>query len=361
MQSTAGNNDVRLVVISNAVDGTLCSYLPGNGVLSPYRQTKSGDKVMPLALLPDGNAFIAHTRGEKKAFLYYCPTSLDDFPGQPVYTPVADNLVYLAVSAKKSFLYGVSYDTNQLIVYDLPALLCGECRVVAVANDIPHAHCVAISTDERFVYVSSLTTGHIFIFRWQQQTLVAHGSMLIAPDFGPRHLRLHASSSTLYVISEFQGRVAALHIDAQTGLLTLDSLAERPASLAHLQDGFARPGATAAVQPDPALLANLCWAAEIQVTADARFIYTTERTSSRILLWRRDERGQLACSFWTETQTQPRSIKLTPCDNYLISCGEKSTSISLYRIDKTNGELHLLAQYPGGQGANCIEIVSMQA
>lgn len=355
------NDDILLVVISNAVDGTLCSYLPGKGTLSPYRQTKSGDKVMPLALLPDGNAFIAHTRGEEKALLYYCPTSLDDFPGNPVHTPVADNLVYIAVSAQKSFLYGVSYDTGQLIVYDLLALQRGESRVVAVANDIPHAHCVAMSPDERFVYVSSLTTGRIFIFRWQQQTLIASGSILIAPDFGPRHLRLHALSSTLYVISEFQGRVAALHIDAQTGLLSLDSLAERPASLAHLQDGFARPGATAAVQPDPASLANRCWAAEIQVTADARFIYTTERTSSRILLWRRDERGQLACSFWTETQTQPRSIKLTPCDGYLISSGEKSASISLYRIDKINGELHLLAQYPGGQGANCIEIVSLRA
>lgn len=352
------SDKVLLVVISNAIDGTLCVYCLENGTLSLYRQINAGDKVMPLALLPDGKTLIAHTRGEQKAFLYYHPDSSAAFPGLPVRTPVADNLVYIAASATSPYLYGVSYDTNQVMVYDLPALQRGEYRVVTTADDIPHAHCVAISPDERFVYVSSLSTGRIFVFRWQQQKLVAQGSTLIAADFGPRHLRLHAPSSTLYAISEFQGRIAALHLDAQTGQLTLETLSERPAALAHLQDGFARPGATAPVQPDPARLANLCWAAEIQITADARFIYTTERTSSRILLWRRDTHGQLTCTFWIATETQPRSIQLTPCGNYLVCCGEKSTTIALYRIDERSGELHVQAQSPGGQGANCIEIVS---
>ncbi|EOW6745176.1 hypothetical protein ACOZ0W_004407 [Cronobacter dublinensis] len=66
MQSIAGNNDVRLVVILSAVDDALCPYLLGNRILSPCRQTKSGDKATPL----------------------------DDFPGQSVHTPMVDNLVY---------------------------------------------------------------------------------------------------------------------------------------------------------------------------------------------------------------------------------------------------------------------------
>ena len=42
----------------------------------------------------------------------------------------------------------------------------------------------------------------------------------------------------------------------------------------------------------------------------------------------------------------------------LVACGEKSETISVYSIDGASGALKLLKQYPGGKGANWVEIVS---
>lgn len=354
-------NAAFMAAVSNAVDGTLYWYLIENDSLILFCKVNAGDKIMPMALSPSQDALTAHTRGRQKALIYYPNYSVTEKTELAVHTPIADDLVYIAISPNNRFMYGVSYETNQLIVYDMPALQRGECKIVAVASDIPHAHCVAMSPDGQFVYVSSLSSGRIMIFRWHQNSLILLDSVLIDAGFGPRHLRLHSPSSTLYAVSEFQGRVAAFYVNQRTGLLTLDTLTERPAALAHLQAGFARPGAAAPVQPAPAQLANLCWAAEIQISPDARFIYTTERTSGRIFLWRRNTDGQLISPFWIETEAQPRSIQLTPDGRYLLSCGEKSPMISLYRINQENGVLDLVARCPGGQGANCIEIVSAQS
>jgi 6-phosphogluconolactonase len=41
-----------------------------------------------------------------------------------------------------------------------------------------------------------------------------------------------------------------------------------------------------------------------------------------------------------------------------LAGGEKSEKISVYAIDQARGALRLLRQYPGGKGANWVEVVS---
>jgi 6-phosphogluconolactonase len=43
----------------------------------------------------------------------------------------------------------------------------------------------------------------------------------------------------------------------------------------------------------------------------------------------------------------------------MVVTGEKSETISSYRIDSSSGALTLLGKYPTGKGANWVEIVSV--
>lgn len=353
-------NTILLALVSQSVEGVLSLYTIKNGEIYYHRRINAGDKVMPLALSADGNALFAHTRGLKKEILYY-PRKWLIVENEPlVRTVVEDNFVFLAVSPFSRFLYAVSYEAHRLVVFDLDALKRGEPLVVTTVENIPHAHSVAVSSDERFVYISSLSAGFVATLQWQCQSLVVVGRQLIAADFGPRHLRLHTPSARLYAISEFKGQIATMCVNPQTGQLALEEISSRPVALAGLQDGFPRPTATDTVQPSAALLAGRCWGSEIQIAPDECTILIAERTSSRILLWQRNASGCLICRSWIETETQPRSIQLSPCGNYLMSCGEKSSMVALYKIDHLNGKLVLVDRAPGGNGANCIEIITLQ-
>jgi len=58
------------------------------------------------------------------------------------------------------------------------------------------------------------------------------------------------------------------------------------------------------------------------------------------------------------TEKQPRGFAIDPKGRFLVACGEKSETVSVYSIDAASGALRLLKQYPGGKGANWVEIVA---
>jgi 6-phosphogluconolactonase len=70
--------------------------------------------------------------------------------------------------------------------------------------------------------------------------------------------------------------------------------------------------------------------------------------------------GNLTYLAGTPTETQPRGFAIDPKGRFLVAAGEKSDTISVYAIDQASGALALLRKYPGGKGANWVEIVSFE-
>ena len=70
--------------------------------------------------------------------------------------------------------------------------------------------------------------------------------------------------------------------------------------------------------------------------------------------------GELAYLASTPTELQPRGFAIAADGRFLVACGEKSDTISVYAIDAASGALALLQKYPGGKGANWVEIVSFE-
>ncbi|WP_232071736.1 lactonase family protein [Paraburkholderia pallida] len=351
------------VYVSNAHDGEIAVLHldAARGTLTPHARVSADEAVMPLALAPDRRRLYAATRGERKQILVY---AIDPRSGALVLetrTPIESSLAYLCAEAGGHFLLGASYGEHRLSLYRVDEVEHGRGVPVQVVDGIEHAHCVIVSDDGRYAYVSSLGSDRVFCFALDETDgLRAIGTVDLEKGFGPRHLRFSPQGDVLYVLSEFRATVAAFARDAATGQLTPLGVSPRANELAHLNDGFARPNATHPVQPDPAVLARLVWAADIHGSPDGRFVYASERTSSRLLTLRVAQDGTLEPVSSVETETQPRGFRLDPSGRFLVACGEKSPHVSLYRVDAQSGALALAARCAGGQGANWVEIVAAQ-
>jgi 6-phosphogluconolactonase len=122
--------------------------------------------------------------------------------------------------------------------------------------------------------------------------------------------------------------------------------------------GVATPAPAAAAPKDDR---PKVWAADIQITPNGKFLYSTERTTNKIALFRvTAETGKLAYVTNFATEAQPRGIKIDPSGQYLVASGEKSDRLSVYKIDQSTGKLGEPSRYPVGNGANWVEIVDVQ-
>jgi len=103
------------------------------------------------------------------------------------------------------------------------------------------------------------------------------------------------------------------------------------------------------------------WAADLQITPNGKFLYSTERTTNKIALFTvAADTGKLTYVTNYATEAQPRGIRIDPTGQYLVASGEKSDRISVYKIDQATGKLGEPNRYPVGNGANWVEIVKFQ-
>jgi len=84
-----------------------------------------------------------------------------------------------------------------------------------------------------------------------------------------------------------------------------------------------------------------------------------ERTGSTLATFSVDgASGKLAYLVSTTTEKQPRGFAIDPKGRFLVVSGEKSDTISAYKIEEASGGLTLIGKYPAGKDANWVEIVS---
>lgn len=187
----------------------------------------------------------------------------------------------------------------------------------------PHAHCVAVSPDNRFVFVCDLGIDKVMIFKFDAQ----HGKLIpnnppfaqIKPGSGPRHLVFHPNGKFAYLISEMASTLTVFDYDPATGALneiqTLSSLS-----------------------PD---FHDSNTAAEVAIEPTGRFLFASNRGQNSISVFAINSKtGMLQ---WigeqsTEGKT-PRQFGITPSGMEMLICNQDSDSIIPCRIDPVTGQL----------------------
>jgi 6-phosphogluconolactonase len=187
----------------------------------------------------------------------------------------------------------------------------------------PHAHYIATSANNRFVFVVDLGLDEVVVYRFDPAT----GSLTpndppfakLAPGAGPRHLAFHPNGKFAYVLNEVIPTVTALAYDSKSGSFsTLQTLSTIPKDFTAHND-----------------------TAEIVVHPSGKFLYASNRGHDSIAEFTIDPaKGTLtlAGDFPTQGKT-PRNFALDPTGKFLLAANQESNNIVIFRIDQSTGAL----------------------
>ena len=208
------------------------------------------------------------------------------------------------------------------------AIVGGQVRgkPVSTLETGPKAHCVQTDPANRFAFVPH--TGELnrvdqLIFDAQTGKLSLNDPAFAAGDqgAGPRHLQFHPNARWVYLVNEQSKSVSLCDYDSDRGTLKLrETLSTHP-------DGW-----------DPK--SGSC--ADIEITADGRFLYASNRGHDSIAAFSIDEKsGELTSLGQTPTGETPRSFNLMPVENQrlLVAAGQKSNTLTVYRRNPNTGAL----------------------
>ena len=349
------------VYVSNADDGTIGSYRldAGSGALRPLATTPAGKLVMPLALSPDGRHLYASVRSQPYAVVTYRIDGATGALDRLATAALPESMAYLSTDRSGRYLLSASFGGDVIAVNPIGPQGVAQGEALQVIKTGRHAHSIVPDVTNRFVYVGNLGVHRVLQFAFDEHsgalTPIGAGCAQAVDGSGPRHSAVAPNGNFLYVLGELYGTVTTYAIDRTTGALTRGESVEGVPARYKLEKGLIRPplGQGEKVDDTPRI-----WAADIKVTPDGRFVYTTERTSSTVTAYRADPAtGRLSYLGTTEVEKQPRGIAIDPRGRWLVVSGEKSAEIGAYAIDPQTGALRRVAGAPAGKGANWVEIV----
>ena len=341
------------VYISNAEDGDIGHYLlRPDGTLQPVSRYKAGANVMPMSVSPDKRFLVA--AGRAKPFTAYT-YAIDRGTGalKLVGTgTLAESFPYITHDRTGRWLLSASYGGNLVSVNPVkPDGTVGDPQqVIPTARN---AHAIITDRTNRHVFVPHLGTDQVFQFLFDEKSgrLAANTPPVVQmkTGTGPRHLVMSPDNRFVYLLNELTATVSTLA--NENGHLKEVSSASALPPESTLQPGMPRP------QPNRDV-SNDVWASDIHVTPNGRFVYAAERTSSSIAAFSADPAtGKLSYLGSTSTEKQPRGFRIGPAGRFLIVSGEKSDTISSYRIESSGLLLHL-GKSSTGKGSNWVEVVS---
>jgi len=358
------------VYVSNAQDGNIDTYNMdmSTGALTPVGKTEAAKLVMPMTLSPNKKYLYAVIRSQPTRVLTYEINPATGALTQKASAPLPDSMPYVSTDHTGRFLFTASYGGDKLAVSPIGENGLVEAEAIQVIPTGRNAHSIMPDRTNKFVYAATLGANQVLQFTFDSKTgkLTANEPPAVSPEagHGPRHLAFSPDNKYLYVLNELSGHVTQYTIDPGKGTLTLvDSISSVPA-----EAGLAWGSPQGPVGAAPALASVAAkddkpkvWAADIQITPDGKFLYSTERTTNKIALFTvAPGTGKLTYVSNFATEAQPRGIRIDPTGQYLVASGEKSDRVSVYKIDKSTGKLGEPNRYPVGNGANWVEIVEVQ-
>jgi 6-phosphogluconolactonase len=310
-------------------------WVPGTDKPSPTS--------MPMAVSRDRRFLYAALRSEPFPVSSF---AIDNETGRLEHldtAPLADSMAYVATDRTGRFLLSASYPGAKLAINPIDR----DGRVGVHATQIlttkPKAHCVVVDASNRYAYCTNLGADIVMQLRFDAAAGIVEpnqpAEISTKPNAGPRHLAFHPNGRFLYLLNETDATLGAYAIDPATG--TLSELETKPT-----------------LPPD---FAGKPSAADLHVTPNGHFIYSSERTTSTIKGYRIDpERGTfLRCGRWP-TETTPRGFAIDPRGRFLLAAGLSSNAMTVSAIDPDNGTLASLRQYRLGEMPNWIEIVDLR-
>ncbi|MGL5813716.1 MAG: 6-phosphogluconolactonase [Aeromonas sp.] len=330
----------QVVYIANPVSGLIHVFELTASGLQPLQQVQTGGEVQPLVISPDRRWLYAGVRPDFKVLSY--PIGPDGRLGDPASAPLAGSASHTCTDAAGQLFFAASYAFNHLSVsrMDEAGRVLGMHQRI---DDLMAAHSVTLLVDgqgRQELLVASLKEDAIRRFALSEEgRLVPHplGDRHTAPGAGPRHLALHPSNGDLYCLNELDGTLNRYHREADGRILLRESLDMLPSGYEGER-----------------------WGADLHLTPDGRFLYTSERASSLLTLFGVSETdGSLSVLTHFPTASCPRGFAIDHGGRWLIATGQTCEDLILHRIDGETGQLTPAARHEVGKGAMWVRVLAL--
>lgn len=191
-------------------------------------------------------------------------------------------------------------------------------------QEMPHPHCAIFSPDQKYVFGADLGNDRVYHYTFDASDATAPLKEMNPPYYevtdgsGPRHLVFHPNKKFLYEINELSGDVIVYQYNSNDGSIT---------SIQTIQsDNTAGKGDKGS--------------AEIDLTPDGKFLYTSNRGNANdITIYKTQTDGKLVEVGHQKVGAHPRYFMIDPTGRFLLVANRDSNNIQIFVINKNYGLL----------------------
>ena len=204
----------------------------------------------------------------------------------------------------------------------------------------PHAHCIVVSPDNRFVYAADLGLDQVLAYRLEPAAAKISPNpqpfVRTPPGAGPRHLTFHPDGKHVYVINELANSVTVFGYDSESGML----IEQQTISTLPLDfDGKS-------------------YCADLKITPNGRFLYGTNRGHDSIAAYRIGDDGRLTLiGIEPSLGKGPQNLAITPGGELLLCANMPGNNVAVYRIDPQTGALKRVGEPVSMPSPSCIKML----
>ena len=203
----------------------------------------------------------------------------------------------------------------------------------------PHAHCIVISPDNKYIYSADLGIDKIVSYKLGKNGAIKplgdEHYATVAPGSGPRHLTFHPNGKHLYVINELLNTITVFDYNARNGHLN------KKQTIATLPADFEGTSHTA----------------DVKITPDGRFAYGTNRGHDSLACYKVLANGTLELIEIVESLGGgPQNLAVTPDGNLLICANMAGNNLVLFKINQAAGNITPIGKVHEIVAPSCIMI-----
>lgn len=246
----------------------------------------------------------------------------------PVYTNIKTygNSSYLKIDKYGKYLFSASYEKSSMTMISLKKN--GNIKnITQIIKKLHGCHSINIDPSNNIVFIPALLEDSIYLYYLDNinHKLVQHPQKKINTDLksGPRHMEFHPYKRLIYSINELNGKIDVWSFDKELK------------NILHKQS----------IYIIPKNFTKKIWLADIHITPNGKYLYTSERSSDLIITCKINKNGTINNFVnYNKTAKQIREFSIEDTGKYLIAASQKEKKIITYKINK-NGNLNLIQEF----------------
>lgn len=338
--TTAKGKSATFVYVSKAPEQEIQIYQRAGDDLHAVDTFAVGGTPGSLAVSPDKKFIYASLRNINEIGSY----AIDNTTGKltllnSVKLGDGANAAFVGTDRTGQWLISASYSAGRVVVHEINDDGSIAPRAVQSVDTAQTAHCIAVSDDNKMVYVPHVAPNAVYQFRFDEKTgMLADAGQ--APggdaDAGPRHLRFHPTLDFAYTSDESGSSITSYAIDDE-GLL------KPTQTLSTLPSDFTENNSTA----------------EVKVHPNGQFVWVSNRGHDSLAGFRIADDGTLTPIDQTPTEKTPRSFDIDPTGQYAYGAGEGSGNLAFFKCDPATGKLNRIETLKIGQALTWVLAVEL--